>query len=212
MSINMSELLKELAAGEEARGRIPELERQVRDASGALDVSQRHAQELELRARDREDQISGLLARIRSLEVERDDAGFHVLEAEDKLAKLLKAVRHATSDLDGSVMQVDPPKAPEPAPAAEPVKEPEGNASSQAGTSGSAQQWLGAGQSTEAEQVGSSTQGQREQDPTASQGDTQSQNVSSGVASTQESAQPRNISDPSHPVDTRQWWGPADFR
>lgn len=190
--MNIKELMDELAAGEQARLQIPELAEQVRRADGEITRLASHNQALELRGRDREDQISGLLARIRSLEVERDDAAFRELEATDKLTTLLKAVRHATADLDGSAMQVDPPKAPVLEPAPEPVKEPEASpkASGEALNTGV----------VGVQEPNTPQQGQGEPGPTADTIQGSSRNATTAVEPSVAMA------DTSPAVDTRPWW------
>src|SRR6266446_7028382 len=63
-------------------------------------------------------QIEDLHARVRSLEVERDDASFRVLEAEDTAHSILTQARNAQATLAEVISKLDPPKP-------EPVKEPE---------------------------------------------------------------------------------------
>lgn len=69
---------------------------------------------LETKLQHRESRIADLESRIRSLEVERDDASFRQLEAEDKVAGLLAAIRTATAGMGDAVRVVDPPKSEEP--------------------------------------------------------------------------------------------------
>src|SRR5258706_9012077 len=63
-------------------------------------------------------QIDDLHAKVRSLEVERDDASFRVLEAEDTAHSILTQARNAQATLAEVIAKLDPPKP-------EPVKEPE---------------------------------------------------------------------------------------
>src|SRR6266403_4405657 len=63
-------------------------------------------------------QIEDLHAKVRSLEVERDDASFRVLEAEDTAHSILTQARNAQATLAEVISKLDPPKP-------EPVKEPE---------------------------------------------------------------------------------------
>src|SRR6266436_990938 len=63
-------------------------------------------------------QIDDLHAKVRSLEVERDDASFRVLEAEDTAHSILTQARNAQATLAEVISKLDPPKP-------EPVKEPE---------------------------------------------------------------------------------------
>src|SRR6266576_986253 len=63
-------------------------------------------------------QIEDLHTKVRSLEVERDDASFRVLEAEDTAHSILTQARNAQATLAEVISKLDPPKP-------EPVKEPE---------------------------------------------------------------------------------------
>lgn len=197
MSINMSELLQELAAGEAARAKIPELSQAYDFAIVERNRSQAHAQELELKISNYRDQIDGLLSKVRALEVERDDAGFRELETADKLSTLLKAVRHAATDLDGSAMQVDPPKAPEPVAEAPRAVDPTVASSSTADTPVAQTSGVSSGENA-------ASPGQSEPHPTApSNPDTTPATASAQPAETQGGV---SSGDTSPVVYTRPWW------
>jgi hypothetical protein len=115
-TVNLSDLMRELQAGEEARMQVPALTSQISDLTRRLDQSQRHSQELETSIIDYKRTIDGLNAKVRSLEVERDDAGFRELEAQERIATMLNALRGFRHDIDETVDRVDPPKPAEPAP------------------------------------------------------------------------------------------------
>ncbi len=70
-------------------------------------------------------QIEDLHAKVRSLEVERDDASFRVLEAEDTAHSILTQARNAQATLAEVISKLDPPK-PEPVKEPEPVQAPTG--------------------------------------------------------------------------------------
>lgn len=136
MSLNIKDLMDELAAGEVARQRIPELEGVLKDSQRRLEDYANHNQQLELKARDREDQISTLMGKIRDLTKDRDDALLAEMEADEKLKsfrgtveKFSSAVASALSGIGAANDKLNPPKSIEPAPATQPVKEPEGNVS-----------------------------------------------------------------------------------
>ncbi len=61
------------------------------------------------------DEIEALHAKVRSLEVERDDASFRTMEVEDTLHSTLDQARRAKDTLDGLIAKLDPPK-PQPEP------------------------------------------------------------------------------------------------
>lgn len=114
----VADMIAALHAGEAAKARVPELEAARADLANKLDAAQYHNQRLEENILAYKNTIADLTSKVRSLEVERDDASFRVLETEDKFDKLKAAIRHATGDLDATLMQVDPPK-PEPKPVGE---------------------------------------------------------------------------------------------
>lgn len=64
---------------------------------------------LEIKLMDRSDEVDGLKARIRSLEVERDDASFRELEAQDKLDAMRRLVKAFVSDV-GSLEKAEEPQ------------------------------------------------------------------------------------------------------
>jgi hypothetical protein len=114
-TVNLSDLMRELQAGEEARAKVPALQAQADDLTRKLDDAQRHAQGLEANIFEYKRTIDGLNAKVRSLEVERDDAGFRELEAQERIATMLNALRGFRHDIDETVDKVDPPKPAEPA-------------------------------------------------------------------------------------------------
>lgn len=126
--MNIQELMQELQAGEEARRQIPELNDQLSRSVEHINKLSDHNQQLELRAKDREDQISKLLERVRIIERERDDALMAEMEAQENLKsfrgvveKFSSAVGSALSGVAAANEKLDPPK---------PVPMTEGNAGS----------------------------------------------------------------------------------
>lgn len=124
--MNINELMAELAAGEQARAENPKLRGQIDSMIAERNQILDHNQALEVRARDREDQISKLLERIRTAEHERDDALMTQMEADEKLKsfrgtveKFSSAVASALSGIGAANDKLNPPKPVEPAPAAE---------------------------------------------------------------------------------------------
>jgi len=126
-------------------------------------------QRLELKLLARNDDIDGLNSRIRSLEVERDDAGFRQLEAEDKIDAVRSIVENIQSEaeaLKGKLFPKPIELKPEPMPIkdAEPVELPK------------ASDWI-------------PSQGQSEVDPTAPSTDTsKSETASTSSVPTTETA------------------------
>src|SRR5258705_1759920 len=70
-------------------------------------------------------QIDDLQAKVRSLEVERDDASFRVLEAEDKASALLYQAQTVRETAERMINLIQSPK-PEPVAEPEPVQAPTG--------------------------------------------------------------------------------------
>lgn len=105
------EIAEAYAALEREPGHIAEAKRlaeqHIRDGE--------HIAKLEMRGQDREARIAELEARIRSLEVERDDASFRELEAHDSLAALKRLVGAFSTDVGAALKAMEPP-APEPKP------------------------------------------------------------------------------------------------
>lgn len=114
-TLNITDLLRELQAGEEARARIPAFEREIDSVLQKNDNLSRHNQELELAIVNYKRAISDLTATVARLEVERDDAGFRELEAQDKLTQMLDTMRDVGGMLGATIDRVSPP-APEPMP------------------------------------------------------------------------------------------------
>ncbi len=75
-------------------------------------------QRLELKAHDRNQEIEALHAKVRELEVQRDDAELRFLEADDKINRLVNLVRGATVTLGEAVKE---PEMPQPEPEAAPI-------------------------------------------------------------------------------------------
>jgi hypothetical protein len=115
---NINSFVGDLVQMAKAMETLPQVEAENERLNGMVENYAKQVQALELRAIDRNAEISTLHDRIRSLEVERDDASFRVLEAEDRAHVALIAARSATASLGDLIAELDPPKP-------EPVKEPE---------------------------------------------------------------------------------------
>lgn len=114
-TLNITDLLRELQAGEEARAKIPQLESTVAEYRKLSDDWAKHNQALELSILGYKSTISDLTTKVARLEVERDDAGFRELEAQDKLTQMLDTMRDVGGMLGATIDRVSPP-APEPMP------------------------------------------------------------------------------------------------
>lgn len=106
----VNDMVAALNAALASHARVPELETALKDSQFYLNKSQEHNQRLELNIIDYKNEIANLTSKVRSLEVERDDAAFRELETADKLNSLLGFARNAVRALDDEINHVDPPK------------------------------------------------------------------------------------------------------
>lgn len=107
-------IMAELQAGEAAKARVPELERTLADYTRKLDEAHQHNQNLELRAKAREETILKQAETIAKLREERDDASFRVLETEERLNTFMDAVGNAFGGIGNALQAVKPQKPTEP--------------------------------------------------------------------------------------------------
>lgn len=111
----------------------PQLQSQVEQLTKSLAKAEQHSCALELHIRNYKEEIANLNAKVRSLEVERDDAGFRELEAQDKLDALRNVVLGVHTTLEKTLPKAEPiveapvvvaPQAGTTSVAAEPTSEP----------------------------------------------------------------------------------------
>lgn len=114
-TVSLSDLMRELQAGEEARVRVPQLEAYNTQLTADINKANQRNMGLEENIVGYKRTIEELSSKVRSLEVERDDAGFRELEAQDKLNTLLNTIRGSIEDLAKAEYAVNPPKPVEPA-------------------------------------------------------------------------------------------------
>jgi len=96
---HVSSLVTDLVHMAEATKRLPEIQRELDEARRRTFEDGERIARLELRLRDMQDERDALQAKLRSVEAERDDAGFRQLEAEDKIAHLRSVAESFVSDL-----------------------------------------------------------------------------------------------------------------
>jgi len=106
--MSVHEILSAITEAKVALDREPQLTSRILELERSLNQSQQHAQAIELKLIDRNDTIDSLQSKVRSLEVERDDMGFRELEAEDKVERLLNAMRYAEQNLGEAADGADP--------------------------------------------------------------------------------------------------------
>lgn len=100
---HISSLVSDLVTMAEATRRLPEVERELREARAAAQGDGETIARLEIRLQQRNAEIDELRSRIRSLEVERDDASFRELEAQDKVNALVGVIDSTLSTLGQSL-------------------------------------------------------------------------------------------------------------
>jgi hypothetical protein len=110
MSPQGSSFIAEIAEAYNALELLPQAHERIatleRDNNEYFNTIQR----LELKLIDRQVEIDNLNAKIRELEVARDDAEFRFLEAEDKQGATLRTLKELQGRIAGLVEVIDPPK------------------------------------------------------------------------------------------------------
>ena len=104
---NVSSLVSDLVQMAEATRRLPEVERELAEMRSASSRDGDTIARLERKLMDRSAEIDELKSKLRSVEAERDDAGFRQLEAEDKVAALTNAIEGVFPALGEALGTVD---------------------------------------------------------------------------------------------------------
>lgn len=104
----VDEMITQLAAGRDAIAKVPNLEARIRDLEHTNENYRTSVQRLEENIIGYKREIEAKSSTIRSLEVERDDAGFRELEAQDRLTTLLRALETVSGSLAGAVASATP--------------------------------------------------------------------------------------------------------
>ncbi len=123
MSPHVANFVHDLVAMAKAMEENPVLQDQIEALKAQLGQAQDHNAGLEVNIISYKQQIDDLQAKVRSLEVERDDASFRVLEAEDKAATLLYQAQTVRDTAQRMINLIQPPK---PEPVVEQVQTPTG--------------------------------------------------------------------------------------
>lgn len=124
MSQSVNDVLSAIRSASEALEREPALNAQITSLKQEVDRHAAHNAGLESNIISYKSTIESLNERVRSLEVERDQAQFRTLELEDSFASLREAIGHANQN---ACQQMDKlfPRPPEPvAEQSSPVAEP----------------------------------------------------------------------------------------
>lgn len=115
MSPHVGNFVQDLVEMAKAVEQVPILQAELNETVKGLENALSHNQGLESNIIGYKAQIEDLQAKVRSLEVERDDASFRVLEAEDRENGILLLARNMQNDLAVIMNRLDPPK-PQPEP------------------------------------------------------------------------------------------------
>lgn len=104
---NVSSLVSDLVTMAEATRRLPEVERELAEMRSASSRDGDTIARLERKLMERSAEIDELRAKLRSVEAERDDAGFRQLEAEDKVVALSNAIESVFPALGEALGTID---------------------------------------------------------------------------------------------------------
>src|SRR6266404_8854489 len=125
MSPHVANFVHDLVAMAKAMEENPILQDQIEALKAQLGQAQNHNAGLEVNIISYKQQIDDLQAKVRSLEVERDDASFRTMEVEDKLNSTLVDLSSILRIGERIHTRLAPPE-PEPIKEPEPVQAPTG--------------------------------------------------------------------------------------
>src|SRR6266404_7592331 len=125
MSPHVANFVHDLVAMAKAMEENPILQDQIEALKAQLGQAQNHNAGLEVNIISYKQQIDDLQAKVRSLEVERDDASFRTMEVEDKLNSTLVDLSSILRIGERIHTRLAPPE-PEPVKEPEPVQAPTG--------------------------------------------------------------------------------------
>lgn len=107
MTTDLNNILTALAAAKAAQEAVPVLEERNRNLVAELDGKRDHVQRIELTLQERDARINELSEKLRSVEAERDQYGFRELEANDKVAALVRSIRAVMGECEGVLATVE---------------------------------------------------------------------------------------------------------
>ena len=117
MSPAVGNFVTDLVEMARAMEELPRVQADLDRVSCQRNEAQAHSQQLEMNIIGYKDEITALHAKVRSLEVERDDASFRTLEAEDDIHTTLASLETIEGVVAKLKLILDPPKPqPEPEP------------------------------------------------------------------------------------------------
>jgi hypothetical protein len=124
MSPVVGNFVHDLVEMAKAMETLPVIQNELNQSINKIDSLERTVQDRELAIVDYKRQIEELQTKVRSLEVERDDASFRALEKEDSLNQVVRFLSGIRQDVDTTLGVVNPPK-PEPVLEIVPEQKPE---------------------------------------------------------------------------------------
>jgi len=111
---SVSNFVGDLVAMATAFERLPQVEADLAEARNTINAHLNTIQRLEHKLLDRANEITDAQSRIRSLEVERDDAQFHALEADDRTQRALEFIKATFGNAGALIQALEPPATPKP--------------------------------------------------------------------------------------------------
>jgi len=134
--MDVTSVLNSIKTAADALEEKPRLESRISELSREVDSLAAHNAGLESNIINYKSTIDSLNEKVRSLEVERDQAQFRTLELEDAHSNLARTLRSIGVDIGNAVLAIDPPKP-------EPVPEPVAIADAPVSVGQPAQEWSG---------------------------------------------------------------------
>jgi hypothetical protein len=113
MSPSIGNFVHDLVEMAKATETLPQVQSELAQTRAEADAALRTVQDRELAIIEYKRQVEELHAKVRALEVERDDASFRALEKEDSLNQVVRFLSGIRQDVDTTLGVVNPPK-PEP--------------------------------------------------------------------------------------------------
>lgn len=113
---NPSNFVSDLVEMAKAFEELPRVREALDLANDAIEDYAKQVQRLEMRHIERTAELDALNSRIRSLEVERDEAQFHALEADDRTARALDFIKATFGNAGSLIQALEPPRVDAPQP------------------------------------------------------------------------------------------------
>ena len=109
---NMNNFAASLVEMAKAHEQMPHLKAKINELERDSITDGDHIASLQIKLIQKEDEITSLIQKLRSVEAERDDAGFRHLEAEDKISALTQSLRTVFSSVGETLKAAQPVSVP----------------------------------------------------------------------------------------------------